>query len=118
VLSLRSLASTDTPSMSALCANAHDFSPHAGLRCGAHQRKGLEHLCSITTTATSRYITRPAIVNGRLTRNHAGQVVLQLKSAYKDGTTHAVMSPLEFIQRLAALAPRPRLHLIRFHGVA
>ncbi|MGH8647142.1 MAG: transposase [Gammaproteobacteria bacterium] len=28
-----------------------------------------------------------------------------------------VMSPLEFMQRLAALAPRPRLHLIRFHGV-
>ena len=27
------------------------------------------------------------------------------------------MSPLEFMQRLAALAPRPRLQLIRFHGV-
>jgi len=27
------------------------------------------------------------------------------------------MSPLEFMQRLAALAPRPRLHLIRFRGV-
>jgi hypothetical protein len=27
------------------------------------------------------------------------------------------MSPLEFLQRLAALIPRPRLHLIRFHGV-
>jgi len=26
-----------------------------------------------------------------------------------------VMSPLEFMQRLAALVPRPRLHLIRFH---
>ena len=44
-------------------------------------------------------------------------VVLQLKSAFKDGTTHIVMSPLEFMQRLAALVPRPRLHLIRFHGV-
>lgn len=27
------------------------------------------------------------------------------------------MSPLEFMQRLAALVPRPRLYLIRFHGV-
>jgi hypothetical protein len=27
------------------------------------------------------------------------------------------MSPLEFMQRLAALVPRPRLHLIGFHGV-
>jgi Putative transposase len=43
--------------------------------------------------------------------------VLQLKSAYRDGTTHVVMSPLEFMQRLAALVPRARLHLIRFHGV-
>ena len=27
------------------------------------------------------------------------------------------MSVLTFMQRLAALVPRPRLHLIRFHGV-
>jgi len=27
------------------------------------------------------------------------------------------MTPLEFLQRLAALVPRPRLHLIRFHDV-
>ena len=27
------------------------------------------------------------------------------------------MSPLEFMQRLAAPVPGPRLHLIRFHGV-
>ena len=45
-------------------------------------------------------------------------VVLTLKTPYRDGTTHLVMSPLEFMQRLAALVPRPRLHLIRFHGVA
>jgi Putative transposase len=43
--------------------------------------------------------------------------VLHLKSPYKDGTTHIVMEPLEFMERLAALVPRPRLHLIRFHGV-
>src|SRR6202162_1437504 len=73
------------------------------------KRKELERLC--------RYITRPAIANQRLKRNQAGQVVLQLKSPYRDGTTHIVMSPLEFMQPLAALVPRPRLHLIRFHGV-
>ena len=43
--------------------------------------------------------------------------MLQLKSAWRDGTTHIKMSPLEFMQHLAALVPRPRLHLIRFHGV-
>jgi hypothetical protein len=44
-------------------------------------------------------------------------VVLKVKTAYRDGTSHIVMSPLEFMQRLSALVPRPRLHLIRFHGV-
>ena len=43
--------------------------------------------------------------------------MLQLKSPWRDGTTHIVMSPLQFMQRLAALVPRPPLHLIRFHGV-
>lgn len=30
------------------------------------------------------------------------RVVLQLKIPYKDGTTHIVMEPLEFMERLAA----------------
>ena len=37
--------------------------------------------------------------------NRAGQVVLILKTAWRDGTTHIVMSPLEFMPRLAALVP-------------
>ena len=49
----------------ALCANAHGFSLHAGVRCAADDRKGLEQLC--------RYITRPAISNERLSVNRAGQ---------------------------------------------
>jgi hypothetical protein len=32
----------------------------------------------------------------------------KLKTPWRDGTTHLVMSPLEFMQRLAALVPRPR----------
>ena len=46
-----------------------------------------------------------------------GQVRLRLKTPWSDGTTHLVLSPLQLMQRLAALVPRPRLHLIRFHGV-
>ena len=109
VLSLRTVPGRDEKTTPAPCAEAHGFSLHAGVRCGAHQRKELERLC--------RYITRPAIANERLKRTGEGQVVLQLKSAWRDGTTHIKMSPLEFMQRLAALVPRPRLHLIRFHGV-
>ncbi len=68
------------------------------------------NVCAVT-------LTRPALAHERIQCNRAGQVVLQLKSAYQDGTTHIVLSPLQFMQRLAALVPRPRLHLIRFHGV-
>ena len=71
----------------------------------------------LCNTSSCRYITRQALGHKRLRRTPAGEVVLQLKTPYRDGTTHLVMTPLEFLQRLAALVPRPRLHLIRFHGV-
>lgn len=104
-----SSAAPNTPNTTQRCANEQGFSLHAEVRCAMNQRNKLEQLC--------RYITRPAIANERLSINNNGDVVLQLKSPYKDGTTHVVMSPLEFMQRLAALVPRPRLNLIRFHGV-
>ena len=92
-----------------LCSDIDGFSLHAAVRVEAHERKRLEQLC--------RYITRPALADERVQLNAAGQVELKLKTPWHDGTTHLVMSPLEFLQRLAALVPRPRLHLIRFHGV-
>ena len=39
------------------------------------------------------------------------------KTPWRDGTTHLVMGPLEFMQQLTAPVPRPTLHLIQFHGV-
>ena len=77
--------------------------------CADNERQRLAQLC--------RYISRPELANQRVQINSASQVVLKLKTAWRDGTTHIVMSPLELMQRLAALVPRPRLHLIRFHGV-
>jgi hypothetical protein len=104
VLSLQTVSTQAPPPAPERWVNEHGFSLHAEVRCGINQRHKLEHLC--------RSITRPALANERLTRNRAGDVVLQLKSPYHDGTTHIVMSPLEFMQRLAALVPRPRLPLI------
>jgi hypothetical protein len=109
VLSFQTVSTREPPPTPVRCVNAQGFSLHAKVCCAAHERKQLEHLCC--------YITRPAVATERLTLNRAGDVVLQLKSPYHDGTTHVVMSPLELMQRLAALVPRPRLHLIRFHGV-
>jgi hypothetical protein len=47
------------------------------------------------------------LANERVHTNAAGHVVLKLKTPRRDGTTHLVMSPLEFMQRLAALVLRP-----------
>ena len=85
------------------------FSLHAGIACKSHQRKKLERLC--------RYITRPAIAERRLSLANNGNVVIALKTPYDDGTSHVVLSPMEFMGRLAALVPRPRANLTRFHGV-
>jgi hypothetical protein len=57
-----------------------------------------------------------ALSDERVQLNAAGLVVLKLKTPWRDGTTH-LLSPLDFMQCLAARVPRPRLHLIRFHGV-
>ncbi len=42
---------------------------------------------------------------------------MRLKTPYRDGTTHVIFEPLDFIARLAALVPKPRGNLTRFHGV-
>ena len=85
------------------------FSLHAGIACKSNQRKKLERLC--------RYITRPAIAEKRLSLANNGNVVIALKTPYDDGTTHVVLSPMEFMGRLAALVPGPLVNLTRFHGV-
>ena len=86
-----------------------EFSPHAGVACKSQQRKKLEHLC--------RYITRPATVEQCLSLANNGNVIVALKTPYDDGTSHVVPGPMEFTGRLAALVPKPRVNLTRFHGV-
>ena len=74
-----------------------------------NQRKKFERLC--------RYITRPAIAEQRLSLASNGNVVVALKTPFDDGTSHVVLGPMEFMGHLAALAPKPRVNLTRFHGV-
>ncbi len=85
------------------------FSLHAGVAVRGGDRKTLERLC--------RYITRPALAEGRLSLTPQGRVRYTLKTPYRDGTTHVVFAPLDFMARLAALVPKPRVHLTRYHGV-
>jgi ribosomal protein S27E len=92
-----------------LVASIGGFSLHAGTVCEPWQRSRLERLC--------RYITRPPIATKRLSIDSQGRVVYRYKRPFRDGSTHVVLEPLDFMARLAALVPRPRLNLTRFHGV-
>ncbi|EHB8431381.1 AAA family ATPase, partial [Salmonella enterica subsp. enterica serovar Infantis] len=90
-------------------AKAGGFSLHAGVAVQAHERQKLEHLC--------RYVARPAISEQRLALTRDGRVRYELKTPYRDGTTHVIFEPLDFMAKLAALVPKPRVNLTRFHGV-
>ncbi|MGH7418433.1 MAG: transposase, partial [Candidatus Rokuibacteriota bacterium] len=85
------------------------FDLHANGAVRGEDRKGLEQLC--------RYLLRPAVAQDRLQLTGEGRVVLELKAAWGDGTTHLVFEPLDFLARLAALTPRPRINLVVYHGV-
>ena len=63
------------------------------------------------------YITRPAVSTERLSLTAQGHVRYRLKTPYQDGTTDVVFEPLDFMARLAALVPTPRVNLTRYHGV-
>jgi hypothetical protein len=92
-----------------LCADLDGFSLHAAVRVAAGNRRQLEYLC--------RYAARPAIAESRLSLLPDGRVSYALKKRWKDGSTHVVLTAAVLIERLLALVPRPRKHLVTYHGV-
>ncbi|MBW1877472.1 MAG: transposase [Deltaproteobacteria bacterium] len=91
------------------CAQSGYYSLHAGVRLAARDRNALERLC--------RYILRPPLSHSRLSERDDGNLVLRLKTPWRNGTTAIVLSPSELLQRLAAIIPRPRVHQLTYHGV-
>ena len=108
VMMLQTLPADDPP-FGQEAGKVSGFSLHAGVAARAEQRDKLERLC--------RYISRPAVSEKRLSLTNSGLVRYQLKTPYRDGTTHIFFEPLDLLARLAALVPRPRVNLTRFHGV-
>ena len=85
------------------------FSVHAGVATKTRERKKLERLC--------RYISRSSVSEKRLALTSRGMVRYELKTPYLDGTTHVIFAPMDFMAKLAALEPKPRVNLTRYHGV-
>ena len=82
---------------------------HAGIDSAPNQRPKLERLC--------RYVSRPPLATERMAPTSSGHVRYALKTPYRDGTTHMLIEPLDFLARLAALVSPPRMYLTRCHGV-
>ena len=92
------------------CHARHDaFDLHARLQVPAGQRDRLERVC--------RYLLRPPLATERMALTETGQVRLQLRHPWTDGTTHVEFEPVAFLERLAVLVPRPRVNLIVYYGV-
>jgi hypothetical protein len=95
-----------------LCCDIERFSLHAKVLIAATHgegREGLERLC--------RYIARPPIKVERLSLDADGRVIYALRRHWRDGTSAIAFDPLDFLSRLAALVPRPRVHLLTYHGI-
>ena len=90
------------------CASVHGFSLHANTHVPAHRRDQLERLI--------RYMARGAVSLERLTQDANGDLVYTFTHPWSDGTTGMRLSPMELLEKLAALVPLPRVHLVRYGG--
>ena len=91
------------------CAKINGFSLHADVRIKANRRDKLEKLV--------RYTARGAFSHKRLTKDKNGDLLYELKTKWNNGTTHIKLSPMELMEKLAALVPLPRFNLFRYSGV-
>jgi hypothetical protein len=91
------------------CYSVNGFSLHANTAINPLQRDGLEKLI--------QYMARGPLANERLEITADAQVKLQLKRPWSDGTSHLLFTPGELIEKLTALIPAPRAHLVRWAGV-
>ncbi len=62
-------------------------------------------------------MARPPLALERLSVTDEGKLRYALKHPYSNGTTHFLFEPLDLLTKLAALVPRPRVNLTRYHGV-
>jgi len=90
------------------CASVQGFSVHAHTQVPAHRRDELERLI--------RYTARGAVSLERLQAEANGDLVSTFTHPWSDGTMGIRLAPLELLEKLAALVPLPRVHLVRYGG--
>ena len=91
------------------CAELAGFSLHSYTGFAAHQRLEIERLC--------RYVMRPPVAESRLAiTSNPNLIHYRFKRPWSDGTQAVEFTGRELIEKLVALVPPPRAHLVRFHG--
>jgi hypothetical protein len=106
-LSLSTTASTPPRPVDArrLCVDAFDMSLHAATCVDGRDRKRLERL--------ARYLLRPPFAMHAVSRTDDGRVRLNIGRQGRSVT----MTPHQWLAKLAALVPPPKLHVVRYGGV-
>jgi len=61
-------------------------------------------------------LARGAVSLERLTQDANGDLVYTFTHPWSDGTTGIRLSPMELLEKLAALVPLPRVRLVRYGG--
>jgi hypothetical protein len=90
------------------CFSINGFSIHANSATNTHQRDRLETMI--------QYMARGPIANDRIEITSTGNIKWRLKTQFSDGTTHLLLTPLAFLEKLSVLIPPPKTHLIRWGG--
>ncbi len=85
------------------------WSLNAMVRIRGWDREGVERLC--------RYVLRPPVAEDRLERLSDGNILYRFRHPRSNGATYAVFTPVEFLEKLAAIVPPPRSHLVKYHGI-
>src|SRR5262249_56931141 len=90
------------------CASVQGFFLHAHTHIPAHRRDQLEGLI--------QYTARGAVSLERLQADAHGELVYTFTHPRSDATTRIRLSPVELLEKLAALVPLPHVHLVRYGG--
>lgn len=102
-------AANDSEGGAASVGGAYAFHLFVGNAIEVEERPQLQQLVD--------YILAPPFFDYQVSRGGHGNVVLQLKRARHNGTTHVEFTPFEFLDRLAELVPRPKANTVRYFGV-
>ena len=105
----RGLLSADDAQVMAEWEHGGGFSVDAEVRIEAHEREGLERLL--------RYCARPPFALERLREIDPEHLVYESVKPGPGGSVSLLPTPMQLLDRLAALIPPPRRHRHRYYGV-